>query len=95
MVQRITNTLLQEKLLDKEPLRGGLRIGKGIHALAATRQDIVELIRPHLVMLSRETLETVDLAEFRHDHMIFVDQIIGRHRLRAVAAIGGSQSEFR
>jgi hypothetical protein len=44
---------------------------------------VVELAHPYLKQLSIKTGETVDLALFRRDHMVFVDQIAGSHRLRA------------
>lgn len=88
-VQRIVNALIAENLLTRASPRGGYRIGPEIQLLAAAgRVDVANLVRPHLTALSRETGETVDLAEFRHDHMVFIDQNVGTHRLRAVATVG-------
>ena len=49
---------------------------------------MAELVRPLLTALARGTGETVDLAVFRQDHMVFVDQVVGTHRLRTVSAVG-------
>lgn len=88
-VQRIVNALIAEGLVSAGSQSGGLRLGSTIQAMAAaSRLDITEKIRPILIALSHETNETVDLAYFRNDHMVFIDQIIGSHRLRAVATIG-------
>ena len=44
--------------------------------------------RPFITRLSHELRETVDLASVRHDHLVFIDQVIGSHRLRTVSAVG-------
>lgn len=88
-VQRIINALLAERLVMTAAPGSGYRLGPEIQSLAtAGRMQITDVVRPYIVALARETGETVDLAEFRHDHMVFVDQIVGTHRLRTVAAVG-------
>ena len=49
---------------------------------------MAELVRPVLIDLAKDTKETVDLAVFRDDHMVFVDQVVGTHRLRTVSVVG-------
>jgi DNA-binding IclR family transcriptional regulator len=88
-VQRIVAALAVEKFLVAASPTGRVRLGPGILRLAAaTKPDFVAAARPLLVQLSAELKETVDLAVVRGDHMEFVDQVIGSHRLRAVSAIG-------
>jgi DNA-binding IclR family transcriptional regulator len=88
-VQRIVNALIAERLVMASAAEGGLRLGSEIQSLAAAgRINMAELVRPILAELSRETKETVDLAAFRDDHMVFVDQVVGSHRLRTVSAVG-------
>jgi DNA-binding IclR family transcriptional regulator len=88
-VQRIVAALAAEKLLIAASPTGRVRIGPAILRLAASaRTDFVALARPFLVRLSNELNETVDLATIKKDHLIFVDQVIGPHRLRAVSAVG-------
>jgi DNA-binding IclR family transcriptional regulator len=88
-VQRLVNALIAEGLVVASSAEGGLRLGPEIQALAAaSRVAIAELIRPILEELSQKTGETVDLSVFRDDHMVFVDQVVGTHRLRAVSAVG-------
>ena len=78
-----------EKLLIAASPTGRVRLGPTILRLAASaRTDFVALARPFLVRLSNELNETVDLATIKKDHLIFVDQVIGPHRLRAVSAVG-------
>ena len=68
---------------------GGFRLGPELQSLAeAGRINIAEMIRPLLSALAKETGETVDFAVYRQDHMVFVDQVIGTHRLRTVSAVG-------
>ena len=88
-VQRIVNALLAERLVMASSAEGGLRLGSEIQSLAAAgRINMAELVRPVLTDLCKRTEETVDLAVFRDDHMVFVDQVVGSHRLRTVSAVG-------
>jgi DNA-binding IclR family transcriptional regulator len=88
-VQRIVNTLLAERLVMSASAEGGLRLGSEIQSLAAAgRINMAELMHPVLIDLAKQTKETVDLAVFRDDHMVFVDQVVGTHRLRTVSAVG-------
>lgn len=90
-VQRIVNALIAERLVMASAAEGGLRLGSEIQSLAAAgRINMAELIRPVLSDLSKQTEETVDLAVFRDDHMVFLDQVVGSHRLRTVSAVGES-----
>jgi DNA-binding IclR family transcriptional regulator len=88
-VQRLVNALIAEGLVVASSAERGLRLGPEIQALAAASQAAIgDLIRPILEELSQKTAETVDLSVFRDDHMLFVDQVVGTHRLRAVSAVG-------
>jgi len=88
-VQRIVGALQAERLVIAASPEGGIRLGPELQSLAeAARIDLAEMIRPFLQDLSNETEETVDLAVLRNDKMIFIDQIPGKQRLRAVSSIG-------
>jgi DNA-binding IclR family transcriptional regulator len=88
-VQRIVAALAAEKFLIAASPNGRVRLGPTILRLAASaRTDFVAIARPFLVQLSNELKETVDLAVVRKDHLVFIDQVIGSHRLRAVSAVG-------
>jgi DNA-binding IclR family transcriptional regulator len=88
-VQRIVAALAVEKLLIAASPTGRVRLGPTILRLAASaRTDFVAIARPFLVRLSNELGETVDLATIRKDRLIFIDQVIGPQRLRAVSAVG-------
>ena len=88
-VQRIVNALQAERLVMASSAEGGFRLGPELQSLAeAGRINIAEVIRPLLTALARDTGETVDLAVYRQDHMVFVDQVVGTHRLRTVSAVG-------
>ena len=88
-VQRIVHALVEERLLMAASPNGRVRLGMEILALAnSSKIDIVEIAHPHLKALSEATGETVDLAVLRKDHLVFVDQVAGNHRLRAVSAVG-------
>jgi DNA-binding IclR family transcriptional regulator len=88
-VQRIVNALQAERFVMASSAEGGFRLGPEIQSLAeAGRINIAEMIRPALTTLAKKTGETVDLAVYRQDHMVFVDQVVGTHRLRTVSAVG-------
>jgi DNA-binding IclR family transcriptional regulator len=88
-VQRIVSTLMNEGLLRSDGSRGSIRLGAALYALANTQRiDVVEIAHPYLKILSERTGETVDLALYKGDHLVFVDQVAGSHRLRAVSSVG-------
>lgn len=88
-VQRIINALVREGLVMMSSPSTGYRLGPEIQSLAkAGLIDAAEMLRPIISRAARTTGETVDLAVMRNGAMIFVDQIAGSHRLRAVSAVG-------
>jgi DNA-binding IclR family transcriptional regulator len=88
-VQRIVNALVAEGLLQSDGTHRSIRIGSGLHKIAAVqRVDVVEIAHPHLKELSHITGETVDLAKLKSDHLVFVDQVSGSQRLRAISSVG-------
>ena len=88
-VQRIVNALVDEGLLQTTGAARSIKLGAQIHALSeAHRVDVIELAHPFLKLLSERTGETVDLAKLKGDHMIFVDQVMGSQRLRAISSVG-------
>ena len=88
-VQRIVAALECEKLVIAATPNGRVRLGPAILRLAASvRSDFIALARPFLERLSQDLHETVDLSPVKKDHLIFIDQVIGSQRLRAVSAVG-------
>jgi DNA-binding IclR family transcriptional regulator len=85
------STLEQEGLVASGQPRGRYRLGPEITTMAeAARRAMVGQIRPLLEKLYRELDETVDLSILEHNHATFVDQVVAKHRLRAVSAVGES-----
>ena len=88
-VQRIVAALECEKQVIAATPNGLVRLGPAILRLAASvRSDFLALARPYLERLSEELHETVDLAMIKKDYLVFIDQVIGSQRLRAVSAVG-------
>jgi DNA-binding IclR family transcriptional regulator len=88
-VQRIVGALAAERLVTAPGASGGIRLGPGLRMLAeAARFDVAEQVRPLLQELARQTDETVDLSVLRGAALVFIDQIPGTHRLRAVSSVG-------
>ncbi|MBV9348652.1 MAG: IclR family transcriptional regulator [Pseudolabrys sp.] len=90
-VQRIVAALAAEKLVIAASPAGGVRLGPTVLRLAAAvRTDFVALARPFIMRLANELRETVDLSVVKNDHLVFIDQVMGAQRLRAVSAVGES-----
>lgn len=88
-VQRIVAALQAERLLITAAPQGGVRLGPALIRIAASvRVDSVALARPLIIELSQTLEETVDVSLPKRDRAIFVDQVAGAQRLRAVSAIG-------
>lgn len=88
-VQRIVNALVAEGLVMNSSPTSGYQLGPEIQSLAqAGRIDMADALRPILMNLSKKTGETVDLALVRGDKVVFVDQVVGSHRLRTVSGVG-------
>lgn len=88
-VQRIVGSLAAEKLLIAASPTGRVKLGPALLRLASSIEaDFVSLVRPYIEKLSQDLEETVDLAVVKGDQMVFIDQIVGSHRLRAVSAVG-------
>jgi DNA-binding IclR family transcriptional regulator len=88
-VQRIVEALNAEGLLVAASTSASIRLGPGLLPLAAAAKfEIADIARPFLEELTAATGETVDLAIFDNDHAVFIDQVQGTHRLRAVSGVG-------
>ena len=88
-VQRIVAALECEKLVIAATPNGRVRLGPAILRLAASvRSDFIAMARPFLERLSEELHETVVLSTVKKAHLVFIDQVIGSHRLRTVSAVG-------
>ena len=88
-VQRIVAALETEKLVIAATPNGRVRLGPTILRLASSvGSDFTALARPFLERLSEELHETVDLSTVKKDQLVFIDQVIGPHRLRTVSAVG-------
>ena len=90
-VQRIVNALAAERFLISASPNGRVVLGPALMRLANhAATSFSSIARPYIQRLSDELKETVDLAAIKKDRLIFVDQVEGSHRLRAVSAIGES-----
>ncbi|MBN2317992.1 MAG: IclR family transcriptional regulator [Acidobacteria bacterium] len=90
-VQRIIAALDLENFVVSASPGGRLRLGPALVRIAhSIRFPIAESARPYLRKLSEKTGETVDLALLDGNKAVFVDQIPGSQRLRAVSAVGVS-----
>lgn len=88
-VQRIVQTLVQEGFLASDGSVRSIALGPEILAMGSiAATNVVERVQPVLRRLAAETGETVDLSRLNGDHMVFLNQITGAQRLRAVSAVG-------
>lgn len=90
-IQRIIDALGAEQLVMTSSTAGRIRLGPAILSLAgATKFELAEIARDVLVDLSRRSRETVDLSVIDQNKAVFIDQVPGSQRLRAVSAVGVS-----
>ena len=89
-VHRIVTALSAEGLLAAASPNGRVMLGPEIGRLAAGRREFWRELRPYMERLFYLLGETVDCSVLDGDHVRFVDQIPGRHRLRAVSVVGSS-----
>jgi DNA-binding IclR family transcriptional regulator len=90
-VQRIVAALDDENFLIAASPTARVRLGPALLQIAkSVRFELAQIARPYLEELSRETGETVDLAVLDGVKAVFVDQVQGTRRLRAVSAMGVS-----
>lgn len=88
-VQRIVAALAAEKVLIAASPNGRVRLGPTILRLASSvPNDFATMARSYVQALSKKLGETVDIATIKGDHLVFVDQVVGPHRLKAVSAVG-------
>lgn len=88
-VQRIVAALAEEQILIAATPRSRVKLGPALIRLAkAANTDISQQIRPYLETLCRDLRETIDLAIMQGHYAVFIDQLPGTQRLRAVSAVG-------
>jgi IclR family acetate operon transcriptional repressor len=88
-VQRIVQTLMAEGFLAADGGARSITLGPELLAMGAmATAGMVERSYPVLKELAQRTGETVDLAWLNRDHLVFVSQVPGMHRLQAVSAVG-------
>ena len=88
-VQRIVLALAEGGFLTAGNRAKSIALGPDLLAMGADATgNVVELVQPILKSLAEQTEETVDLARFNRDHMVFINQFPGAHRLQAVSAVG-------
>jgi DNA-binding IclR family transcriptional regulator len=61
-----------------------------VRLASSAKFELEQLVRPALMTLSRKLQETVDLSQLKGSGAVFIEQIPGEHRLRAVSAVGES-----
>lgn len=88
-VQRIVTSLAEEQFLIAATPKSRVKLGPALIRLArATNNEIDQIAHPFMAALCREINETIDLSVIQGRNAVFVDQLVGSHRLRAVSAIG-------
>lgn len=88
-VQRIVATLVDEGLVIANAHGDGFSLGPQAYVLASQqRNEAWRQYQPNLARLASKTGETVDLAVLQKTDMLFIDQVPGSHRLRAVSEPG-------
>ena len=88
-VQRIVAALAEEQFLIAATPKSRVKLGPALFRLAnASDMEIGQMVRPFLEDLCHELKETIDLSVIQGDYAVFIDQLPGSHRLRAVSSVG-------
>lgn len=88
-VQRIVESLSAEQFLIAATPAAGVRLGPALIRIASSSTlEINQITRPIMMQLCHSIGETVDLSVLKGREAVFIDQIPGSHRLRAVSAVG-------
>ncbi len=88
-VQRIVAALADEQMLIAASPKSRVKLGPALIRLArATNIEIEQIVHPIMEAISREINETIDLSVVQGKSAVFIDQVLGTHRLRAVSAVG-------
>lgn len=88
-VQRIVTALAEEQLLIAATPKSRVKLGPALIRLArATNNEIDQVAHPFMAALCRGINETIDLSVMQGNTSVFIDQLLGTHRLRTVSAIG-------
>ncbi len=94
-VQRIVKALDDANFVIAASAISGVRLGPALTLLAghAKEIDLVQICRPLLAKLNKDTGETIDFAVLGSDKVVVVDQVPGvRHHLVWLTAVGSSLS---
>lgn len=90
-IQRIVGALTAEQFLVSASPKSRVKLGPALVRIgAAAAVDVTAAAAPLLAELSKKTGETVDLSISSGSKAVFVSQVSGTHRLRAVSAVGES-----
>jgi len=85
----IINTLKAEGFLDQDTITGKLRLGLDLFSLAIqARRGISEICEPYLNSLLDLTGETVNLAVFDKNELVYIAKKESRHSVRISTNVG-------
>lgn len=88
---RLLRTLEAEGFLGYDPLSGRYHLGPSLLKtgyLARANSELVRIAHPHLEKLATFTGETVDLAVWVGDGVLFIDQVLTSHPFKPASSVG-------
>ncbi len=87
-VQRITQALAEEMLVEHIP-GGGIRLGPALGQLISqTQTDITSMTRPYIQELGEQLQESVSLCSQAGDRVYVIDRLVAERELRIVFPVG-------
>ena len=95
---RLAKTLEAEGFLSFEPSTGKYHVGSALLRVAyvgLSRAEIVQVARPYMEKAASETGESVDLAVWTNEGVLFVDQVRTSRPFRPMSRIGRVFSDFK
>ncbi len=90
-VHRLASTLIGANILEQNKENGKYRLGMALFELGALvrrKMDVANEARPQLRSLMEMTGETVQLAIFDHDSVLYINMMESRQAVRMSSAVG-------
>jgi DNA-binding IclR family transcriptional regulator len=88
---RMVKTFEAEGLLTLDAESGGYRLGRGLVPacyLIDSTQELARFAHPHVLKLAELTKETITLAVWTNDGVLFIDQVVTWHPFKLASTVG-------
>jgi len=96
-VYRLVKTLESEGFLSAGPANGRYHVGSAllrVAFVALSNSRVRRIAKPYMERLARETGESVDLAVWTEEGVLFIDQVLTSRPFKPVSSVGRVFSDY-